>query len=112
MGKIKTKYEQIIEMAQSYGVSENALFVSCAEQYALQCEVIDLIKKAIEEEDTLVTEKSYKSGVMNLYANPLVRELPKHSDSANKTLSTMIDIINKLGRKAEPKGKLSELMNE
>ena len=40
-------------------------------------------------------------GENNDYAAPLVKELPKHSDAANRTAGTILDIIVKLGRKTE-----------
>ena len=50
-------------------------------------------------------------GRENVMANPLVKELPKHMDSANKTLGMMLNIIEGMGG-VRKKGKLDELMNE
>ena len=110
--KKKLVYDEIMEMAKEYGVSENALFISCANQYALQQDVIERMKKSLDEDDNCTIDKEYVKGRPNLCINPLVKELPKHSDSANRTLATMIDIINKLGHKPEQKNDslLSKLM--
>ena len=40
-------------------------------------------------------------GRENVYANPIIKELPKHADSASRTLTTMLEIIKKLGYKQE-----------
>ncbi len=93
-------YEDLVKMAERYGVADNALFLAAANQYAVQLKVIELIQGAIDEAN-LTTTKTYLAGTENLYANPLVRELPKHSDAANRTLGTMLDIIVKLGREKE-----------
>lgn len=108
----KLVYDEIMEMAKEYGVEENALFISCANQYALQQDVIEKMKQSLDDEDNCTVEKEYVKGRANLCINPLVKELPKHSDSANRTLATMIDIINKLGHKPEQKSEslLSKLM--
>ena len=102
-----------MELAKAYGLEDNAMFISAANQYDLQQKVIQNIRKVIEDEDSLMVTKEYVKSRENVYANPLVKELPKHTDSANKTLGMMLNIIDTLGRKKEPKGsKLSELMDE
>lgn len=112
MEKQKTTYEDLLELARSYGVDNNALFVASAKQYSTQQKVIENIRKALDEEDNLMTTKEYVKGRVNVYANPLVRELPKHADSANKTLNTMLDIVLKLGRPVEATSRLDDLMND
>ena len=113
MPKVKTTFEDLMQMAKRYGLEDNELFISCANQYDLQQKVIANIKAAIEEEDSLTVTKEYVKSRTNVYANPLVRELPKHSDSANKTLGMMLNIIESLGTKQPAsKSKLEELMDE
>ena len=112
MAKVKTTYDELMELAEQYGVENNALFVASAKQYSTQQKVIENIRQALEEEDNLMTTKEYVKGRMNVYANPLVRELPKHADSANKTLNTMLDIVIKLGKPlATGNSKLEDLIN-
>ena len=98
MAKVKTTYAELLKMAKVYGVENNALFLAAAEQYDLQQRVIKLLKEGIEEGD-LTTQKTYLKGEANDYAAPLVKELPKHSDAANRTAGTILDIIVKLGKK-------------
>jgi len=104
-------FDELMKMAESYGVADNALFVSAANQYMIQAKVIKKIEAVLDDSDAVVT-KSYVKEVENLYSNPLIKELPKHSDSANKTLGLMLDIITKLGKKAEPSKSMDEMMNE
>jgi putative Mn2+ efflux pump MntP len=56
-----------------------------------------MLKEGIEDGD-LTTQKTYLKGQANDYAAPLVKELPKHSDAANRTAGTILDIIVKLGK--------------
>lgn len=105
-------YTDLIKMAKRYGVDKNALFISAANQYALQQEVIERVKKEIEnDENGLLTSKEYVKGRENVYVNPLVKELPKMSDSANRTAQTMLDIIKNLGHEPMQASKLEELIN-
>ena len=99
MAKVKQTYPELLKMAKQYGVENNALFVAAAEQYALQQKVIAMLKAGIDDGD-LTTSKTYIKGENNEYAAPLVKELPKHSDAANRTAGIILDIIVKLGRKA------------
>ena len=97
--KVPTTYEELLRMAKQYGVDQNALFLAAAKQYDLQQRVIEMLKAGIEDSD-LVTSKTYIAGQANDYAAPLVKELPKHSDAANRTAGIILDIIVKLGQKA------------
>ena len=93
-------YSDIMKMAKDYGVDGNALFISAAKQYSVQMRVIKDIEAILSSGELLVS-KEYVKSRENVYSHPLVKELPKHSDSANKTLTVMLDIITKLGRKPE-----------
>lgn len=110
--KNKTTYDNLIELAKSYNVQDNALFVSAAKQYDVQMKVIDMIQNQLEDDGSAVSTKEYVKGRENVYANPLIKELPKHSDSANRTLQTMLDIITKLGHKTETESALSKFEKE
>ena len=100
MAKKTTTYDELLKMAKSYGVDQNALFLAAAKQYDLQQRVIEMLKAGIEEGE-LTTSKTYISGQANDYAAPLVKELPKHSDAANRTAGIILDIIVKLGQKQD-----------
>lgn len=99
-------------MADEYGVSENALFLQTAKQYALQQKVIDDINAVLSDADALMTTKEYVKGRENIYANPLVKELTKHTDAANKTAKVMLDIIVTLGAKKEDNDELAEMLEK
>lgn len=98
MAKKTATYDELLNMAKRYGVEKNALFLAAAEQYDLQLRVIRMLKEGIDDGD-LTTQKTYLKGQVNDYAAPLVKELPKHSDAANRTAGTILDIIVKLGQK-------------
>ena len=108
MARVRKTYNDLLRMAKSYGVDKNALFLTAAKQYDLQQRVIEMLKAGIEEGE-LTTSKTYISGQSNDYAAPLVKELPKHSDAANRTAAVILDIIVKLGKKPEEKADDLEL---
>ena len=114
MGKVKVvkTYDELLGLAKEYGVENNALFLAAARQYDLQMKVIDKMRDAIENGESLTCEKTYQPGEKNTYADPLVKELPRHADSANKTLQTMLDIISKLGKKSEQESELGKFAKE
>ena len=100
MARKNIKYNDLLKLAESYGVDNNAMFLSCIEQYETQLQIIRMIRDALENDDRAVVTKEYVKGRENLQANPLILQLPKHIDSANRTLSTMLDIIERLGHPA------------
>lgn len=111
--KNKDVLSELLDMAKQYGVDDNAVFVVAASQYALQQRVISNIKDALDAEDSLMSTKEYVKGRENIYAHPLVKELPKHADSANRTAQTILNIIETLGKKEKKSGsKLGALMDE
>ena len=110
MARKSKTYTELIKMAKIYGIDKNALFLQAAEQFSVQQRVIQRIRDALDDEGELMTSKEYVKGRENVYSHPLVRELPKHSDSANRTLSTMLEIIEKLGKPPKPERKLAEMI--
>ena len=91
-------YKDIMAMAARYGVDKNALFVSAARRYDDQVKLIEKLRKQLEDDGLMVEHVNVK-GDSNSDIHPLVAQLPKHSDTANKTLSVMLDIVTKLGKK-------------
>lgn len=109
MTRVTKTFEDLMDLARCYGVENNALFIAAAQQYELQQMAIRMMREEIEKGE-LTTTKTYLKGTENAYANPLIKELPKHSDSANKTLSVMLDIIQKLGTKEPAGDKLGDFL--
>lgn len=102
--KRKISYDVLMQMAEAYHVDDNPLFQSAARSYVDQIKMISDIEAAIKEEG-LLCKKEYVKGRENLAANPLVSELPKYRDCANRTLITMRDLIIGLGTKTHTNDK-------
>lgn len=84
--------EKILEIAKESGVQSNFFFRTTFERYITQLNALKKLKKTIDKEGTLVT-KEYVKGRGNLYVNPALSEYNRTSDSANKTVSTLMKII-------------------
>jgi hypothetical protein len=111
MARIKLAFDDIMDLANQYGVKDNVLFVSASQRYAGQVEMIRKIQEDLEARG-LVMEVTGSQGQTKFEANPLAAQLPKYNDTANKTLGVMLDIIGKLGTAAPAGDKLGEFLNE
>ena len=111
MAKKKLTFNDIMELADQYGVKDNVLFVSAAERYAGQVEMIRKIQEDLDDRG-LIFEVIGSTGQKKTEAHPLATQLPKYNDTANKTLGVMLDIIAKLGTAAPAGDKLGEFLNE
>lgn len=109
----KEKADKIKEMAEANGLEDNFFFVTTFERYLVQINILDNLKKGIEDAGTTVS-KEYVKGRKNLYTNPAINAFNRTTDSANKTVTTLLKIINGAGTKKrkEEKDPLLELINE
>ena len=110
MAKQKLSFDEIMKLADQYGVKENVLFVSAAERYAGQMDLIRKIQADLEEKG-LIFEVIGSTGQKKVEAHPMAAQLPKYNDTANKTLGVMLDIIQRLGTAAPVGDKLGEFLN-
>lgn len=110
--EIKARAEQIMTLAETSGVKDNYFFVTTFERYQTQLLILEELKQAIEDEGMLVS-KEYVKGRKNLYTNPAVSDYNRTTDSANKTVSTLMRIIKSFGDggNGEDADSLMELIN-
>lgn len=89
---LQQQANEIIKIAEASGVQSNFFFVTTFKRYQVQLEILDELKKVLDDEGMLVT-KEYVKGRKNLYASPAVAEFNKTTDSANKTVGALMKII-------------------
>lgn len=89
---LKEQANEIIRIAEESGVQSNFFFATTFKRYQTQLEILSELEKIMAEEGMLVS-KEYVKGRKNLYSNPAVAEYNKTTDSANKTVATLIRII-------------------
>ena len=92
MAKQKLSFDELMELAERYGVRDNVLFVSAANRYAGQLEIIRKIQEDLDDRG-LTFEVIGSTGQKKVEAHPMASQLPKYNDTANKTLGVMLDII-------------------
>lgn len=92
--------EEILKIAEETGVQTNFFFVTTFKRYQVQLSNLSELEKAIKETGTLVT-KEYVKGRANIYVNPAVTEYNKTTDSANRTVTTLMKIIKGLTKEDE-----------
>ena len=84
--------QEILRIAEENGVQSNFFFVTTFKRYQVQITILNELEKTMKDEGMLV-KKEYVKGRKNLYTNPAVTEYNKTTDSANKTVSTLLKII-------------------
>ena len=93
--KKRTLQEQageILRLAEESGLQSNYFFVTTFERYQVQLQILEELKQAISDEGMLVS-KEYVKGRKNLYTNPAVSDYNRTTDSANKTVATLLRIL-------------------
>ena len=84
--------EDLRKMAREYGVLDNPLFETTLSRYETQIYVLDKLGETINSSDVLVT-KEYVKGRANIATHPAITEYNRTTDSANKTVATLMKII-------------------
>ena len=106
------KAKEILELAQKNGVQTNFFFTTTFNRYLVQIKILEDLERAINEDGTTVT-KEYVKGRGNVYTNPAINAYNNTTNSANKTVTTLLKIVQ--GFKAEDKVKevdpLIEIIN-
>lgn len=91
---------EILSIAEETGVQTNFFFVTTFKRYQVQLSNLGELEKAIKGTGTLVT-KEYVKGRANIYVNPAVTEYNKTTDSANRTVTTLMKIIKGFAKEDE-----------
>jgi hypothetical protein len=89
---LKEQADAILRMAEDAGLEDNYFFTTTFKRYQVQLHILDELEKTIEEKGVLVN-KSYVKGEKNLYSNPAVVDFNRTTDSANKTVATLLRIL-------------------
>lgn len=106
------KAKEILDLAEKSGVQTNYFFTTTFNRYLFQIRLLEDLEKEIDEAGALVT-KEYVKGRENIYTNPAINAYNNTTNSANKTVATLLKIVQ--GFKAEDKAKevdpLLEIIN-
>ena len=117
MAKMSTKKQakEILKLAEASGVRSNFFFKTTFQRYLVQVSNADKIEAELKKTEDLTVTKSYQKNRDNVYVNPLFTEYNRTTDSANKTVNTLLKIIREFkvgdGTEAEEKDDLMAAIN-
>ena len=84
--------KEILKIAEESGVQSNYFFLTTFKRYQVQLSMLYKLEQTLKDEEILI-KKEYVKGRKNLYSNPAIAEYNRTTDSANKTVSTLMKII-------------------
>lgn len=88
--------QEIIRIAEESGAQSNFFFLTTFRRYQVQLNILSDLEKSLKAEGMTVT-KEYVKGRKNLYSNPAIAEYNRTTDSANKTVATLMRILKNYG---------------
>jgi hypothetical protein len=89
---LQAQADAILKQAEESGLESNYFFVTTFQRYQTQLEILEALKAEIEETG-LTVKKSYVKGKSNVYSSPCVQSFNRTTDSANKTVATLMRIL-------------------
>lgn len=107
---LKEQAEEIIKIAEKYGVEQNFLFLTTFKRYQVQLTILNELEQRIKDDGSLVT-KEYVKGRGNLYTHPAISEYNKTATSANQTVATLIKIFKSMRNESEDDEGEDELLS-
>lgn len=87
---------EILKIAEDAGVQSNFFFVTTFKRYQVQLNILNELEKSLKSDGMQVT-KEYVKGRKNLYSNPAIQDYNRTTDSANKTVATLMRILRNFG---------------
>ena len=90
--ELEKQASEIMRIAKESGVQGNYFFITTFERYQVQLRMLEELEKSLNEDGMLVT-KEYVKGRKNVYSSPAVKDYNTTTDSANRTVSTLMKII-------------------
>ena len=93
---LNKKAERFLRLAEKCGAESDYLFITTFQRYQVQLNILDELENSLKENGMLVT-KQYVKGRENLYSNPAIQDYNRTTDSANKTVATLMRILKQYG---------------
>lgn len=87
---------EILRIAEESGAQSNFFFVTTFKRYQVQLIILSDLEKSLKEHGMQVT-KEYVKGRQNLCSNPAIADYNRTTDSANKTVATLMRILKNYG---------------
>lgn len=84
--------QEILKIAENYNVDKNFFFITTFKRYLVQINILNELETSIKSDGVLVT-KEYVKNRKNVYTHPAIQDFNRTTDSANKTVQTLMKII-------------------
>lgn len=107
---LQEQASEILRIAEASGAETNFFFVTTFKRYQVQINMLNDLESVLKDEGTLVT-KEYVKGRKNLYANPALREYNNTTNSANKTVETLMKILKGFDGGSDEEDELLKILN-
>lgn len=109
--ELRKQADEIMTLAKEKGVESNFYFTTTFERYLSQIELVSRLEGELEESE-LVLKKVYVKGTVNEYCNPIINAYNNTVSGANKTVTTLIKIMNSFKKENDfDDDPLMELLN-
>lgn len=92
-------FKKMLAFGKEYQIDGEQDFLEAARIYSEEAALIDQMRDRLDE-DGLTVMKTYKTGEVEV-AHPLLSELPRHVESANRCLMTISSMIEERGAKKQ-----------
>ena len=92
-------FKKMLAFGKEYQIENEQDFLEAARIYSEEAALIDQMRDRLDE-DGLTVMKTYKTGDVEV-AHPLLSELPRHVESANRCLMTISGMIEDRGTKKQ-----------
>lgn len=106
---INEQAEEILKIAETFGVSKNFFFITAFKRYMVQLKILNELEATLKEDGMIVT-KEYVKGRKNVYSHPAIQDFNRTTDSANKTVATLMKIIRNFNGDELPEDEEDPLM--
>lgn len=93
---LNAQAQEILRIAEESGAQSNFFFVTTFKRYQVQLNILNELEQVLKAEGMTV-KKEYVKGRKNLYSNPAVQDYNRTTDSANKTVATLMRILKNYG---------------
>ena len=94
--KLDKQADEILRIAEESGAQSNFFFVTTFKRYQVQLKILTDLEESLKEHGMQVT-KEYVKGRGNIYSNPAIADYNRTTDSANKTVATLMRILKNYG---------------
>jgi hypothetical protein len=109
--ELQKQADEILERAKETGLESNFFFTTTFNRYLSQIRIVERLESELDNSN-IILKKSYVKGTENAYINPAITAYNNTTAGANKTVTTLIKILDSFEPEDDYKNDpLMELLN-